>query len=70
LPETSVRQVLEPYLAKQGVPYFHFNLDEQTAEEGFATRLETFAEMIRLRTQARSKGKAALPKQPFIGTTP
>ena len=49
LPETSVRQVLQPYLAKQQVPYMHFNLDEQTGEEGFSTRLETFVDMIRMR---------------------
>jgi predicted nucleotide-binding protein (sugar kinase/HSP70/actin superfamily) len=49
LPETSVRQVIEPYLADRKVPYLHFNLDEQTGEEGFATRLETFADMIKMR---------------------
>jgi len=49
LPETSVRQVLEPYMAKLRFPYMHFNLDEQTGEEGFATRLETFVDMIKMR---------------------
>ncbi len=51
LPETSVRQVITPYLAERAVPYFHFNLDEQMAEEGFATRLETFADMVRMRAK-------------------
>ncbi|MDD5306692.1 MAG: hypothetical protein PHU25_05160 [Deltaproteobacteria bacterium] len=53
LPETSVRQVVEPYLRHRGVPYLHFNIDEQTGEEGFATRLETFVEMIRERARER-----------------
>jgi predicted nucleotide-binding protein (sugar kinase/HSP70/actin superfamily) len=54
LPETSVRQVVEPYLRHRGVPYLHFNLDEQTGEEGFATRLETFVEMIGERAKERA----------------
>jgi predicted nucleotide-binding protein (sugar kinase/HSP70/actin superfamily) len=49
LPETSVRQVIQPYLRDRDVPYLHINLDEQTAEEGFATRLETFVDMIKMR---------------------
>ena len=49
LPETSVRQVLEPYLRDRGVAYMHMNLDEGTGEEGFNTRLETFVDMIRMR---------------------
>lgn len=50
LPETSVRQVIEPYLIRRNVPYLHISLDEQTGEEGFSTRLETFVDMIRMRT--------------------
>ncbi len=53
LPETSVRQVLEPYLRDRQVPYMHFNLDEHTGEEGFSTRLETFVDMIGMRKQER-----------------
>lgn len=49
LPETSARQVIEPYLRQRGVPYLHINLDEQTGQEGFATRLETFVDMIAMR---------------------
>ncbi|MBW2276789.1 MAG: hypothetical protein JRF63_04810 [Deltaproteobacteria bacterium] len=49
LPETSARQVIEPHLRDRGVPYLHINLDEQTGEEGFATRIETFVDMIRMR---------------------
>jgi predicted nucleotide-binding protein (sugar kinase/HSP70/actin superfamily) len=54
LPETSVRQVLQPYLDDREVPYLHLSIDEQTAEEGFATRLETFAEIVRARFARRS----------------
>jgi predicted nucleotide-binding protein (sugar kinase/HSP70/actin superfamily) len=53
LPETSVRQVLAPFLRDRGVPYMPLSLDEQTAEEGLATRLETFAEMVRARFARR-----------------
>jgi predicted nucleotide-binding protein (sugar kinase/HSP70/actin superfamily) len=49
LPETSARQVIEPYLRERGVPYLYINLDEQTGEEGFATRVETFVDMIEMR---------------------
>ncbi|HUT76532.1 MAG TPA: hypothetical protein VM285_02540 [Polyangia bacterium] len=49
LPETSVRQVLAPYLLHRGVPYMHLSLDEQTAEEGLTTRLETFVDMVQAR---------------------
>jgi len=49
LPETSVRQVLEPYLRERAVPYMPLGLDEQTAEEGLNTRLETFVDMVRAR---------------------
>jgi predicted nucleotide-binding protein (sugar kinase/HSP70/actin superfamily) len=49
LPETSARQVIEPYLRERGTPYLYINLDEQTGEEGFATRLETFVDMIEMR---------------------
>jgi predicted nucleotide-binding protein (sugar kinase/HSP70/actin superfamily) len=47
LPETSVRQVIEPFLQRRGVPYLSLGLDEQTAEEGFSTRLETFVEVVK-----------------------
>ncbi|MBW2531910.1 MAG: hypothetical protein JRI55_10530 [Deltaproteobacteria bacterium] len=53
LPETSVRQVVQPYLAEREVPYMYFNLDEQTGEEGFATRLETFVDVVRARQRRR-----------------
>ena len=46
LPETSVRQVIDPYLRDRQMPYLYFNLDEQSGEEGFNTRLETFVEMV------------------------
>ena len=49
LPETSVRQVLTPYLRDRRVPYLSLNLDEQAGEEGFTTRLETFVDMVRMR---------------------
>ena len=52
LPETSVRQVIEPFLSERDILYFYFNLDEQTAEEGFATRLETFADTVAMRSRA------------------
>lgn len=55
LPETSVRQLVEPYLRAKEVPYLHFNLDEQTGHEGFATRLETFADVVRMRRRRDAK---------------
>jgi predicted nucleotide-binding protein (sugar kinase/HSP70/actin superfamily) len=54
MPETSVRQVVEPFLLGKGVPYLALNLDEQTSEEGFATRVETFADVVKLRASSRS----------------
>lgn len=57
LPETSVRQVIEPFLRQRSVPYLSLGLDEQTAEEGLATRLETFADVVKTRfAQKRARG--------------
>lgn len=55
LPETSVRQVVEPFLRGKGVPYLALNLDEQTSEEGFSTRVETFADVVKLRANRRAE---------------
>jgi predicted nucleotide-binding protein (sugar kinase/HSP70/actin superfamily) len=55
LPETSVRQVVEPFLRARGVPYLAMNLDEQTSEEGFATRVETFADVVKLRANRHNE---------------
>ncbi len=60
LPETSVRQVIEPYLEAKDVPYLHFNLDEQTGHEGFTTRLETFADLVHMRRRRRIEKPGAV----------
>jgi predicted nucleotide-binding protein (sugar kinase/HSP70/actin superfamily) len=62
LPETSVRQVIEPFLRKVGVPYLSLGLDEQTAQEGFDTRLETFVDVVKGSPKRRAKTDRRCPE--------
>lgn len=55
MPETTVRPILEKIHQESGTPFLSLSLDEQVAETGFQTRIEAFAEVVKVHWKKNNK---------------
>lgn len=51
MPEITVRNILPKVSKDYNIPIIHLPMDEQTGDAGFATRIEAFVDLIRIRKE-------------------